>query len=353
MTFTRVRIAGFGYVLPPVVVATDEIEERLQPAYRALRIPAGQLEQLTGIHERRWWEPGYPLSRGAAIAAERALQSTGIASKDIDAVVYGSVCREDFEPATACHVAAAMHRAGLVLPEHAVIHDVSNACLGLVTAMLDVAHRIELGQIRAGLVVGCESAREVNEVAIARLVADPTMDRFKASVATFTGGSAAVAVVLTDDMLGGAHRLLGATVRSAPLHHELCRWTVRPESDAADPIYRVHAATDSAAVLEHGVALGTRTFAAFLHDRGWSASEIDRTVCHQIGTAHRDTMLGRLGLSLANDFVAYAHLGNTGTVALPLATALADERGFLEPGHRVALLGIGSGLNCIMLGVDW
>ena len=44
---------------------------------------------------------------------------------------------------------------------------------------------------------------------------------------------------------------------------------------------------------------------------------------------------------------------NTGTAALPVAAALAQERGFLEPGHRVGLLGIGSGLNCIMLGVDW
>ena len=28
-------------------------------------------------------------------------------------------------------------------------------------------------------------------------------------------------------------------------------------------------------------------------------------------------------------------------------------RGFLRPGDRVGLLGIGSGLNCLMLGVEW
>ncbi len=344
----RARIAGFGYVLPPVVVATEEIEERLEPAYRALRIPAGQLAHLTGIHERRWWEPRFPLSLGAARAAERALETTGIPSTSIDMLVYGSVCREDFEPATACHVAAALHRAGHPLPEHAVIHDVSNACLGLVTGILDVAHRIELGLIGAGMVVGCESAREVNELAIANLLADPTIDRFKASVATFTGGSAAVAVVLTGE--GPGHRLHGATIRSAPLHHRLCRWGVEAVDDGG---HRMYATTDSAAVLEHGVALGERTFAAFLRDRGWSVADIDRTVCHQIGAAHRDTMLGKLGIPLAHDYPAYAHLGNTGTCALPLATALAHERGFLQPGHRVALLGIGSGLNCIMIGVDW
>ena len=42
-----------------------------------------------------------------------------------------------------------------------------------------------------------------------------------------------------------------------------------------------------------------------------------------------------------------------GTVSLPLTAALAEDREFLEPGDRVAFLGIGSGLNCMMLGLEW
>ena len=42
-----------------------------------------------------------------------------------------------------------------------------------------------------------------------------------------------------------------------------------------------------------------------------------------------------------------------GTVSLPLTAALAEDRAFLEPGDRVAFLGIGSGLNCMMLGLEW
>ena len=105
--------------------------------------------------------------------------------------------------------------------------------------------------------------------------------------------------------------------------------------------------------VQHGVALGRRTWADFLGTVGWSAQDVDRTVCHQVGDAHRTAILGELGVPAAHDFVAYEHLGNMGTVALPLAAALADERQFLEPGHRVGLLGIGSGLNCTMLGVKW
>jgi 3-oxoacyl-[acyl-carrier-protein] synthase-3 len=72
-----------------------------------------------------------------------------------------------------------------------------------------------------------------------------------------------------------------------------------------------------------------------------------------VGSGHRDTILKVLDLPAEHDFVAYEFLGNTGTVALPLAVALASEREFLQAGHRVGFLGIGSGLNCMMLGVEW
>ena len=48
-----------------------------------------------------------------------------------------------------------------------------------------------------------------------------------------------------------------------------------------------------------------------------------------------------------------AELGNVGSVSLPASFSLAEEAGFIEHGQRVGLLGIGSGLNCRMLGVAW
>jgi len=36
-----------------------------------------------------------------------------------------------------------------------------------------------------------------------------------------------------------------------------------------------------------------------------------------------------------------------------LTAAIAEQRQFLKPGDRVGFLGIGSGLNCMMLGWEW
>src|SRR5439155_5926936 len=104
--YSRVHIDGIGYELPPVVVTSAELEARLRPVYQALRMPEGQLEALTGITERRWWEPGYPLSQGAIAAARKVLASSPVRPEDVQVMIYAAVCREQFEPATACRVAA-------------------------------------------------------------------------------------------------------------------------------------------------------------------------------------------------------------------------------------------------------
>ena len=64
-------------------------------------------------------------------------------------------------------------------------------------------------------------------------------------------------------------------------------------------------------------------------------------------------MLESLGLNPANDFATLETLGNTGAAALPVTMALGIEQGLLRPGDRVAMLGIGSGINCQMLAVEW
>ena len=75
MKYSKVYIDAIGYEIAPVVVSSSELEGRLGEVYRALHLSEGQLEALTGIVERRWWEEGYRLSDGAFAAARRALEA--------------------------------------------------------------------------------------------------------------------------------------------------------------------------------------------------------------------------------------------------------------------------------------
>jgi 3-oxoacyl-[acyl-carrier-protein] synthase-3 len=346
MKYTRAQIDAIGYKLAPVVVGSDELEERLAPVYSALHLRPGQLESLTGIHERRWWERGFAVGDGASAAGASALCSAGVDAGDVGVLVYAGVNREEFEPATACRVAAELGVRG-----DAGVYDVSNACLGVLNGMIDVANRIELGQIRAGLVVSCETAREINDVMIERMNATPTMDLFTKSLATLTGGSGAAAIVLTDGSFGGSgHRLVGGVNVSHPEHFALCRWGLE-HRNGHGVMQRMQ--TDAPSVLKHGVTLGEATWRAFLHEIGWRRDDVDKVICHQVGHANRETILKAINVPPERDFSTYPFLGNMGTVSLPITAAIAEERGFLQSGDRVGLLGIGSGLNCLMLGVEW
>jgi acyl-CoA:acyl-CoA alkyltransferase len=350
MKYSNVYIESIGFEIAPVVVTSAELEDRLEGLYRALHISTGQLEALTGIVERRWWEPGYRLSDGAAAAGRRALAASHLGAEEIDVLIYGGVCREYFEPATACRVGAL-----LGVGPQTVVYDVSNACLGVLTGMVEIANRIELGQIRSGMVVSCETAREINEIMIDTMLKDKSMECFKRALATLTGGSGAVAVLLTDGTLSTSkgRRLVGGASRTAPQHHDLCRWGIEPIDFANDRRFAQFTSTDAASVLTHGVELGKRTWQDFSRRLGWDHEHVHKVICHQVGAAHRETMLKSLSIPESKDFSTFAYLGNIGTVSLPLTAALAEDRSFLERGDRVALLGIGSGLNCMMLGVEW
>ncbi|MBW2431310.1 MAG: 3-oxoacyl-ACP synthase III [Deltaproteobacteria bacterium] len=347
MLYAKVYLEAIGYELPPHVVTSDDLERRLGPVYEALHFQHGQLEAITGIRERRFWNPDFKMHVGAIRAGQKALDAAaGISPADIGMLIYGGVCRDNLEPATACAVAN-----GLGLGAETQIYDVSNACLGILNGMVQVANAIELGQVRAGMIVSCESARQIIDITIDRLLASRDMEVFKKTVATLTGGSGAIAVILTDlSLAASGHRLLGGAARSAAEYHQLCVWG----PDTGIPASGLHTMeTDSVAVLQNGVILGIDTFKAFRRELGLPQDKPDKVICHQVGATHQRSILDAIGIDPSKDFTTFKYLGNIGTVSLPITAAIASEREFLLPGDIVAFLGIGSGLNCLMLGIEW
>jgi 3-oxoacyl-[acyl-carrier-protein] synthase III len=348
MRYDRVCIESFGYELPEERITSDEIEQRLLPLYERLRLPAGRLELITGIRERRFWAPGTLPSEKSIVSGRRAIENAGIDPEKIGALVHGSVCRDHLEPATACSV----HH-GLDLPQECMVYDVSNACLGLLNGIVQVANMIELGQIRAGMVVGTEGSRELVENTIKHLNEDTSLTRnqLKRAIASLTIGSASCAVLLVDRELSRTgNRLTSAMVRTNTEHHQLCH-SGRDEavSSGMAPLMD----TDSETLMHAGIATGREAFTRFLHTTGWQRSDIDKTFCHQVGITHRNMMFEQLELDTQLDFTTVETLGNTGSVALPVTLAMGAEQGRLAPKDRVALMGIGSGINTVMLGVEW
>jgi 3-oxoacyl-[acyl-carrier-protein] synthase-3 len=169
-------------------------------------------------------------------------------------------------------------------------------------------------------------------------------------LASLTIGSGSAAMVLVDRSLSrSGNRLLGGVARANTDFCHLCRSGPDEPAGAAEPLM----STDSEALLQQGVQTARLAFDEFLDALGWQKARIDKTFCHQVGRAHQKLLFETLGLDPRIDYATFDRLGNTGAVALPMAAAIAIEQGRLAAGDRVALLGIGSGINVLMLGLDW
>ena len=341
MQYRRVCLESIGYIVPDEVVTSKEIEARLTPAYERLRLPEGRLELMTGIKERRFFPPDTQPGSISIRSGENAIRASGLACEQIGALLHGSVCRDYLEPATACRV----HHE-LSLPNNCLIGDVSNACLGLLNGVVQIANMIELGQIRAGLVVGTECGRRLVENTIDRVNSDSSINRqhVKQLVASLTIGSASTAILLCDENVSQSKNyLVAASWQARTDQHGLC------QSEGLENYMH----TDSQQLMHEGVATGAATFECFLEETGWQRPDIDKSVCHQVGVAQRKMLFDTLQLDPRIDYTTLESLGNTGAVALPITLALAAENQHIQTNDRVAMLGIGSGINCLMLGVNW
>lgn len=341
MLFQKVSLNAFAYELPPRLVSSAELEELLAPVYSRLKLPHGRLELMSGISERRFWEAGTRPSHGAALAGRKAVLSAGLAPHDIDCLINTSVCRDMIEPATASFV----HRQ-LGLNERCLIFDLSNACLGFLNGMLVLASMIELGHVRHGLLVAGETAEDLVDSTIANLLTDSELTRkgIKSSFASLTIGSGAVALVMSRAE-STAHRLLGGAYLANTSHSHLCQGDGSMSGTMMN--------TDSEELLKRGVETAAKVWPIFLTELSWQPESIKRYFCHQVGSAHSRLLMESLQLDASKNFETLAQLGNVGSVSAPITMAMAVEQGQLVAGQRAAILGIGSGINCLMLGVEW
>ncbi|HEU5078371.1 MAG TPA: 3-oxoacyl-ACP synthase III [Opitutaceae bacterium] len=344
MKFQNVCLESIAVALPDEIWTSANIEERLAPMYERLKLPFGRLELMTGIRERRHWPHGTRASDASAAAGRAVLARSSLKPEQLGVFIHGAVSRDMMEPATA----AFAHRK-IGLPATTQLFDVSNACLGFLNGMVTLAGLIESGQIDAGMVVSGENGRPLIEETLRHLLDHPlSRNEIKPFFANLTIGSGAVGAILCHRKLinGHPHRLLGGIGRAATQHSELCQG----DSHGAESLAMQ---TNSEELLIAGVDLARTTWQDFVRETGWSTENINRFICHQVGSVHRRKLFESLGLPLERDFSTFETLGNMGSASLPATLATAVGAGAVRAGDKVALLGIGSGLNCLMLALEW
>ncbi|OOB89243.1 3-oxoacyl-ACP synthase III [Rathayibacter sp. VKM Ac-2630] len=333
-THRNVALLSVATTIAPNVTTSEEIDARLAPALKRLRLPTGLLQRVAGVHERRNWGADQTFDAAAIDAGRRALEEAGVRPDQIGLIINTSVTRKHLEPS----VAVRLHH-GLGLPSSAINFDIANACLGFVSGMTLAAQLIDSGQIRYAMIIDGEDADEIQVNTIERLSRDGVSRKdFMSEFASLTLGSGAAAAILGPaDAHPKGHRLLGGITRAATQFNELCVGSV-------DGMF-----TDAKALLKGGMELVVSAWKEAKRDWKWSG--MDRYIMHQVSEVHTSALVKAVGLDRDRVPTTYAMLGNVGPASIPIT--LAQESKTLQPGHRVLLMGVGSGINTAMLEIAW
>jgi 3-oxoacyl-[acyl-carrier-protein] synthase-3 len=341
MQFNSSHIAAFDYFEPPTFISSEEIEVKLTSVYERLKLPFGRLELQTGIKSRGVWPAGTLPSEIASKAANRLIDKNNIPKHEIDLLIHASVCRDFLEPATASNI----HR-NLGLDSKTQIFDLSNACLGVMNSFLVAASMIEAGTIQSALIVSGENSGPLLNETFQFLNSnlDLTRKSIKSYIANLTIGSAGVAFYLTHKNLRKGFRLRYASLLTDSLANQLCQ--------GSGDTHGLMMQTESEELLNAGIKLAQENFKKFKLTSNWSVLDYDLVLSHQVGVAHRDLLFKTLEIPLEKDFSTFPEFGNTGSAALPLTFCKAFEAGRIKNNTKIAMLGIGSGLSSIMVGVE-
>ena len=204
---------------------------------------------------------------------------------------------------------------------------------------------IDAGEIKHGLIVNAETPREGVEATIKKLQRpETTLEDYFYNFASMTIGAGAVAMLVSheDHAVHASHKVNGSVQLADTRYNRLC---------VAQKDYM---RTDASGLLKAGVALAMRTWKVAEEKlENWSDDTIDLYAPHQVSERHINAFIENLNITKEKVFLNLYTYGNIAPAALPISLAQADEQGRIKDNDHVALMGIGSGLNCSLMSVTW
>lgn len=325
----RAKIADLSVCLPERVVTNAELETR------AKVLPAGSLERLFGIRERRFAAPAEQVSDLAAHAARPIVERTG--ADRIGFLIFAAACSDLIEPAT-CNIVQV--KLGLRCPAM----DVKNACNSFTTGLMTASSLIAAGICDNVLVVNGEKLSD----AIRPVPGRGAQLREHLAAYSFGDAGAAALVTASDDDSGFHFQRFMTRGEHWPLCTIPGGGSMHPHE--ADKHFFVGYTTGLRAVLEDSAE-------AFYHDglreAGWKAAEVRHLFSHQVSVTSSRLIARLARLKPAQCEVVFPYFGNTAAASIPLAMYHRYRRNELHKGDKVAVLGLAAGVSLSLQLLIW
>ena len=316
------RITGVGFHVPERVVTNQDLAAIMDTSDE-------WIVERTGIHERRFVEPGVGTTELAEHAARKALADAGRKVEDVDFIVFATITRDYMFPGC-----GSLLQQRLGLPTIGAL-DVHNACSGFVYGLATADAFVRIGAYRCILLVGAE----VQSTGL-----DLTTDGRDMAV-LFGDGAGAVVMEPTES---------GRGVLSWALHNEgeFARelWAEAPTSLVQGRMTaemlaegRAYPRMNGRQVFKHATSRFPEVILEALQKAGCSLDDVALVVPHQANKRIADAVGQRLGLAPEKVFQNIQRYGNTTAASIPIALAEARQQGRIRDGDLVVLAAFGAG----------
>ena len=266
-------------------------------------------------------------------AATRAIENSGAASADIDAIIFCGVARGFLEPATAAFVSGAL---GLKCDAF----DVSEGCMSWVRTLQIAYSFLTAGTYSTLLIVNGEFT--VFEHGLPDVCVIKSFEQLRYTFAAFTIGEAATATVVS----ASPHRWR-FRFRSDPSLVDLCTLPIKGYEDFAKPSTRL-----GLNGLHQLVAFSSELFSAasdemtrFVQATYAEPHRFDIWFPHSASSRLCDAVSQRLDLGERVYSRAFAAYGNVVSASIPAAMAMALEEGRLRRGDHIVLCPASAGMS--------
>ncbi|MBO0938399.1 ketoacyl-ACP synthase III [Fibrella sp. HMF5335] len=335
MTPIYSRITGLGFYVPETVVTNDDLTQYMDTS-------DAWIQERTGIKQRRYFTFGKDTNASMAAAASRqAMDRAGVATSDVDLIVYATITPDYYFPGSAYLMQRELGLDGI-----AVI-DVRQQCSGFVYALSIADQFIRGGMYKTVLVVGSEiQSSLLNKSTAGRNVA-----------VIFGDGAGAAVVQATDD---AEHRILSTHLHADGRYAEDLmvkdpgssrdgRWITEATLAAGD--YNV--AMNGNAVYKHAVVRFTEVINEALDANGYTAADLDLLVPHQANIRISEYVRQQMGLPEEKVYNNIERFGNTTAASIPIAMTEAYDQGIIKSGDLICLAAFGSGFTWASALIRW
>ena len=329
-------ILGMGHWAPEDSIEIADVEKQIKEKTGATL----NLSKMVGIERYRVIKKGDTLIDMGMLAINQAIENTqqnipDFKTSDIDLVIYCGVSREQLEPATAVYFHNKLNLKG------ATAFDVTDACLGMLDALLIADSFIATGRFRQILLISTEAGSAIAQIAMNHILAGENLrDHFPSL--TLGDGAAAMIIGAPRNSKNGLLKLKYSLRETFSEYCDLC-----VIKDLYTPMH-----TDARKLFDAAISKYPNMLRKVTKACGWKIKEIDLYVPHQASKKAVEQGAREFGVGIERVCFSIVDYGNMASAAVPFTLSQTLKRHGKLNKEKIMLAGFGSGLGVAIIALE-